>query len=301
MSLYGIGILLAFLAPAFFAGGNILDSYLSNTIFKRLTVLIFITTLCYVVSLPLLWWFQPLHLVSFPLLVVAFLLAVMDIIYQYPYYWALRRTDTSIVVSLFSIGKIFVPAFAFLLVHEQLTILQYVGFFMIIFSTMYLSLDSKKWAFNAAFFLMFFVSLILAGQTVLYKYAFSQDSSWISVFSAVMVVELVLMSFSFINSNNRRDLRLILRSFNKNGAPLLGMEALSLVGNIFTLISLSIIPATVMTGIGSIQPLVALAYAEVFERRRKKFFHESLRYEGVRKKFILFVCIIVGTLLVAMG
>jgi len=301
MSLYVLGVACALAAPAFFAAGNVFDSYLSNAIFKRLTVLIWITSAFYVVCLPVAWLFEPAHLLPAPLLLIAFLVAVTEILYQFPYYWALRRADTSIVVSLFSLGKIFVPVFAYLLVGEHLAPLQYSGFFLIISCTVALSMDMKQFRFNIAFFHMAVVSLLLAGQTALFKYAFTLDGGLSSVFSAAMIMEFLLMSLAFINRDNRRDFKFVLRSLRRVSLPLLGMELSSFVGSMISMFALSLIPATVSSGLSSVQALFALLYAELFERQRRKYFHESLSKKRVHRKVALFALIILGTLLVAAG
>ena len=66
-----------------------------------------------------------------------------------------------VVNALFSLGKIAVPFFAFFLVHERISDIQYLGFFIIIFSSLALTLNIRRLHLNTSFFLMLFVSIIL--------------------------------------------------------------------------------------------------------------------------------------------
>src|SRR5206468_147478 len=108
------------------------------------------------------------------LLAVAAGIALIEVVYQFPYYWSFRKTDTSIVTSLFSFGKILVPFLAFFVVKERLSVHQYIAYFGITVCATLLAFDPKKFRLNRAAWLMLGVSAILSVQTVLYKYAFDQ-------------------------------------------------------------------------------------------------------------------------------
>jgi drug/metabolite transporter (DMT)-like permease len=70
--------------------------------------------------LPLLWiegspGFLPARLIPYVILMGA-----MEFGYYWLYYEALKHEDTSIVSSLFSIGKVFIPLGAFFILSERL-------------------------------------------------------------------------------------------------------------------------------------------------------------------------------------
>jgi uncharacterized membrane protein len=129
MPRYLLGIISAFLAPIQDAWANILDSYLSNKLFERITTLVLFSSAFNVVVLPLVWLFARPHFLSARLLMIVSGISLIEVIYQFPYYWSFRKTDTSIVTSLFSFGKIFVPFLAFFAVKERLSIPQYIAYF----------------------------------------------------------------------------------------------------------------------------------------------------------------------------
>jgi uncharacterized membrane protein len=113
MPRYLIGIIIAFFTPVLHGWANVLDSYLSNTLFKRLTTLIFFSAAINVLFLPCIWIFGLPHILSTQVLGFTILISVIDILYQYPYYLALKKADTSIVVSMFCFGEILVPFLPF--------------------------------------------------------------------------------------------------------------------------------------------------------------------------------------------
>src|SRR4029077_14556199 len=121
----------AFATPALHAAANILDSYCANRIFKRIAVLIFFSTAANLLFVPLGLLVEPPHAIPLQLFWAIGAIALIEVGYQYPYLWSLRRTGTTVVTSLFSFGKIFTPVFAFLLVGERLTFHQYLGFLAI--------------------------------------------------------------------------------------------------------------------------------------------------------------------------
>lgn len=174
MSVYLLGILSAFSEPILHAWSNILDNYFANKIFRRLAPLIFLSSMVGVCMLPLVWFLDAPSLVSFKLGSILFVISVIEVLYLYPYYWSLRHADTSIVASLFSLGKIFVPVLAFFLVDERLTALQYSGFFILVIANILITFDFQKMRLNKAFALMFMVSFILSLQAVLLKYTYEQ-------------------------------------------------------------------------------------------------------------------------------
>ncbi len=128
--------------------------------------------------LPVIWFLDAPSFVSLKLGLLLFVISVIEVLYLYPYSWSLRHTDTSVVASLFSLGKIFVPVFAFILVNERLTALQYSGFFILVIANILITFDFRKMRLNKAFALMFMVSFVLSIQAVLLKYTYEQGVGW---------------------------------------------------------------------------------------------------------------------------
>lgn len=92
----------------------------------------------------------------------------LDIVYLYPYYTAMKVIDTSIVAALFSLGQITIPVMTYLWLDERLSLTQYIGFAIIIMSSIALSIKGTKIPkLNRAFYYMVGASLLRAFYVVL--------------------------------------------------------------------------------------------------------------------------------------
>ena len=191
-------ILLAFLTPLLHALSCIVDAHFSNNIFKKVPSLVFYATISNIIIIPFLFFFGTPTIPSLEILAILFIIALIEVCYQIPYYHALRNIDTSIVVALFSLGKISVPVLAYFIVNEKLSLTQYFGFGIILLSTFWLNFDIKKLKINIAFFLMLVVSLLLSLSSVLSKYSlqsfdFVTVLFWGSIFATSISLSLLLL------------------------------------------------------------------------------------------------------------
>jgi len=297
MSSYLIGILAAFASPILHGASNTIDSYLYNGIFHRLTPLIFFSTALNLLFLPLVFIFGWPAFVSANIAIILFGIALIEVLYQYPYFWSLRRTDTSVVAALFSLGKVSVPLFAFFIVGERLAPLQYVGFFVLILSSMALSAERISLRFDRTFLFMLSASLLLSLESVLYKYVFEQGVSWSSAMVWTMALEFFIAGVMVLTPKNLAEIVALRPKIKQVGLPLTIMQFLSWSGSAGSAYALSLIPVSVVKGIGSTQALFVLVYALFFAKRYPHLFREYIGHDGVRKKIFLFACIIVGVVL----
>jgi drug/metabolite transporter (DMT)-like permease len=298
MSEYVKGILSAFAEPIIHAWANILDNYFSNSLFERLTPLIFFCQLTNLFFLPVIFFFDPPKMLPEQFFVIFAIIALIEILYQYPYFWSLRRADTSVVNALFSLGKISVPIFAFFLVHEHIATLQYLGFFLIVLSTIALTLEPKKLRLNSAFFLMLFVSVILCLQSVLFKYLYDQGVSWGSSIVWAGIFEFALAFLLVLLPMNFKHLKESTKRVSKIGPLFLLAQFLTWSGEAAGTFAVSLIPVSIAKGIGSTQPIFVLLYAALFRKKSSVMFKEELRSGDILKKVICFGCIVAGTILI---
>ena len=295
---YVISVLIAFLEPVLHAWSNILDNYFSNTLFPNLAVLLFFGTLLNVVFLPLVLFFDPFVGVPLSLLWILAIIAVVNVAYAFPYYWALRHADTSVVASLFSLGKIFVPLLAFLIVGEVLLLPQYIGFGLIILSSALLTLDLRKLKINKAFFLMLLVSFVLSFQTILYKYVFEAGVNWGSVVATLTLMELIIAAGIMFALMRPRAILDDLRTIRTNWKLFVTQQGLEWGGNVSASYAVSALPVTVAQSIVGTQPLFVLVYALLFGKKLGHVFKEQTARGDLAKKGVLFALTIIGTVLV---
>src|SRR5579864_4549371 len=105
MSPYILGFLLVILSVILHAGANSIDSVFANKLFKRLATVVFLSQLIGLVFLLVIAVISPPTVISVKVGAALFICAVVEIFYLFPYYWSFREADTSVVTSLFSLGK----------------------------------------------------------------------------------------------------------------------------------------------------------------------------------------------------
>ena len=156
-------IFVALLSPLIWAGSQILDSHVSNNLFKKNSSVIFYLGLTNLLVLPFIVWWGGADVLIFPkeiwwIITVA---AALEVGYQIPYFRALKRMDVSIIAAMFSFGRIFMPVLAYYIVGEELSLIQYIGFFVIIGATMVLNLKrTDRLRLDISFYLMLCASFI---------------------------------------------------------------------------------------------------------------------------------------------
>ena len=286
-------ILLAFLTPLLHALSCIVDAHFSNNIFKKVPSLVFYATISNIIIIPFLFFFGTPTIPSLEILAILFIIALIEVCYQIPYYHALRNIDTSIVVALFSLGKISVPVLAYFIVNEKLTLTQYFGFGIILLSTFWLNFDIKKLKINIAFFLMLVVSLLLSLSSVLSKYSlqsfdFVTVLFWGSIFATSISLSLLLLP------QYRTDIVSSFPQYKKRIKLFLSNELLNQGGTLAGTIALAHLPVLAVKSIGSSQSIFTLLLGFVLYKIFGKSFKENLTRQEVIKKLISFTAIIIG-------
>lgn len=246
--------------------------------------------------IPLIFLIQRPELLPLQLLPVIIAISLIDVLYLFPYYKALQHADTSVVISLFSLGKIFVPVLAFLLVGEVLALFQYLGFFLIVLSGTFLTLDFRRFRFTKAFWYMSLCSFLIALEVVLYKYSFGSVSwstsfVWADLFSVLFVAPMLL--FPPLRHN-------IYDHFIhfRQKLPLFVLEEfLTFTGMAALVIAISLTSVTIVNAIGSLQPFFVLLYAVVLKKKIPAAFKEQTDAFSMVRKVSLFAVMAIGVVL----
>ena len=286
-------ILLAFLTPLLHALSCIVDAHFSNNIFKKVPSLVFYATISNIIIIPFLFFFGTPTIPSLEILAILFIIALIEVCYQIPYYHALRNIDTSIVVALFSLGKISVPVLAYFIVNEKLSLTQYFGFGIILLSTFWLNFDIKKLKINIAFFLMLVVSVLLSLSSVLSKYSlqsfdFVTVLFWGSIFATSISLSLLFLP------QYRTDIVSSFPQYKKRIKLFLSNELLNQGGTLAGTIALAHLPVLAVKSIGSSQSIFTLLLGFVLYKIFGNSFKENLTRQEVIKKLISFTAIIIG-------
>lgn len=291
-------IIFALLEPFLHGLANVIDNHFTNNLFKKTTTLVFFASFTNVLFLPIIFILDFPSLITPSQIPFFIILGVTGIGYLYPYYKALQNDDTSVVVSLFSLGKIFVPLFAFFLVGEILDPLQYLGFFVVILGATLLTLNGKqKFSLNNSFFWMILCTFIIAFEVVIYKYIFNLMSwgtgfTWATLFSFLFALPLIFIA------KTRKNIFSQIKTFKANFKLFALEEFLTFGGSAASTFAISLTSVTFVSAISSFQPVVALLYALVLGRFFPKVFKEDVTIISIIKKLILFVVMVLGVIII---
>lgn len=290
-------ILIAFLEPVLHALANTLDSNLTNRLFKNAWALTVFIAVADILFLPAIWLFNKPQLISLSLVPYVLIIAFIELFYSYPYYKALQNSDTSIAISLFSLGHVLVPILAFFFVGEKLLPIQYLGFLIIVFSSAALTYNPKeKLKLNKSFFYMLFSSSLLAIEVVIYKHVFNQVSWGTGFFWTIAVSAMIgLLSYAIpkVGVNIQSELPHLRRYY----LIILLVGLVGFIGNIGFSYTVSQVSPTVSRSISSFQPIFVLVYAIIFKKYFPLAFKEEVNLRNMVQKIILFIAIAVGVIL----
>ena len=286
-------VLIAFLTPLLHALSCIVDAHFSNNIFKKVPSLVFYATISNIIIIPFLFFFGTPIIPPLEILAILFIISLIEVCYQIPYYHALRNIDTSIVVALFSLGKIAVPVLAYFIVNEKLNFTQYCGFGIILLSTFLLNFDIKKLKINIAFFLMLVVSLLLSLSSVLSKYSLQSVDFVTVLFWGSLFATSISLSLLFL-PQYRTDIISSFPQYKKRIKLFLSNEILNQGGTLAGTIALAHLPVLAVKSIGSSQSIFTLLLGFVLYKIFGNRFKENLTRQEVIKKLISFTAIIIG-------
>ncbi len=291
-------LIFALLNPILHGFANIIDNHFTNNLFKKTTTLIFFASFTNLLFLPIILYLDFPSFITPSQIPFFILLGLTGIGFLYPYYKALQNDDTSIVVSLFSLGKIFVPLLAFFFVGEILNPIQYLGFFVIILSAASLTLNRhQKFRPNPSFFWMILCTLIIALEAVIYKYVFTLMSwgtgfTWATLFSSLFALPLIFIA------KTRGDIISQIKTFRANFRLFAFEEFLTFGGSAASTFAISLTSVTIVSAISSFQPVVVLLYALIFGRFFPQVFKEDIATKSLIKKIILFVVMVLGVIII---
>lgn len=292
-----LGILVAFIGPMAHAVSNIFDAAVSGTVFKRISTTIFYVNLTNILGILCLPLFGPIHLLPLAAWILVGLLAVINIGYQFPYFAALNRTDTSVVAALFQIEKVFIPVWAFLIVGEVLHPIQYLGFGIIILFSLLLNISRKtNIKINSGFWLMCLVGIMLSFEGTFYK-ALLEHTDWVSAAFWVAVISFVMQFMMIFIRTTRQDIVKSFGKYRRRFGTFVFMEFFDQLGAFSPIFALSLIPVVVESGIQSVQPIFVALYGLILAKVFGKRFHEDISRGVMIKKMLCFVMISVGVVM----
>jgi drug/metabolite transporter (DMT)-like permease len=299
MSIPLLSFLPAIASPASYAVCNITDNYLAGRFKGKLSTLLASERLLQLsIILPFIFYFAaPMISIPLPLLGIMALCATLHFIQIFPYYIALKHSDTSIIVSLFSLGKIFVPILATCFLGEHLKPVQYIGFFMIIGASFALTFNPRKFHINQSLLYMCVSSLLGATIAVLGKYVLMQGIDW----ELCTLWEYAfggVIAFIVISAVSPRKFTSTWKDKSTRTKKMFfAGSVFAIAGTGLFLLALSLLPTSIAVAINSTQALFVGLYAKLFDKKLPGLFKENSSNLHPAIKYTGLLTIIAGTIL----
>lgn len=283
--------LLALIAPALFALINIIDDNLLRNVYRSAHFGAIISGLFGLLPLGALFFVD----ISVPTPFVAalgLLAGFLTVMYYYFYFRGLEVEKPSVVISLFSLAPALIPFLAYFFLKEVLTLNQYLGFGIILFSSLAISAtDIKKFKFSPAFLLVGFGAFIFAVVSVIGKYVYTEVDFWTGYMLFSMGMGLGAL-FLVISTKKGRDFG---KEFKKNFkkwilvftlVELLGISA-EFVGNL----AISKGPVSIVKVVEGVQPIYVLLFAVLFFPFFPKYLRDAAGKNKLRNGFLMLLMI----------
>lgn len=292
-------IFLAFLAPIFFSISILIDSHLVNNIFKNKFTLLALSGILNLVFLPIILLIWTPNYFDINLLWAFLLIAFLEVFYLLPYFKALENDDSSSIAAFFTLWRIIIPILSYFIAKETLNPQQYIWFFIIIFSTFWLSLSKSNWKIklNKSILYMILSALLVSLSAVIWKYIFNSIDFitwffWVSLFTFFINI-----SF-FLSKKVRIDAKKNFNLFLWNFKLFFLNETVIFIWMLITNYAISLWSVSIVKAISSVSAFYILFFTVIFTRFAPHLFKENITIESIYKKSFWFLFIVIWTFLI---
>lgn len=285
--------LIACLSRISFAFCNILDAHFSNGVFKNAVSQTFffgLYVLFLVLIFPFFYDLTPLPVELFPWCIVA---GACLALHGIPYLSALRQADTSIVVSLFTLGRVFAPILSIFLVNEELNFNEYAGFVITLIGCLWHAYKPTQARIDVNLVLKMILSgLMVAGFSVCSKKIFLEADVitgmyYVYLFDAICSVSTILIP------RYQKDTIDTLK-MSKVIVPYSSVVFFALLGHTLSFYAISLTKVTYVILIGQFQAFFALLISVFLYKVRQLKHKESLLIPDMYRKCVGFLIMALG-------
>lgn len=296
-------ILIAMIAPILWGLTNYIDKLLLRRHIAStqdvVTLLVFSTITSLFAVLPITFILSP-DIFAFPRTTILTLVSVgiLGALAVWLYLLALDQDDVSTVVALFQTIPVFGILFSYILLGEMLTLTQLVACVLIIFGSLFISVDISDVRHlrikHRTLLFMLSSSALFALFETMFKFAaldapFATSIFWEHV--GLVLVGVVLLSFESVR-------RRFIAVFTTGGAKVVGAnltgELLTICGNVLTNFALLLAPVALVLTVTGMQPMFVFLLGILFTVFAPKYVQESLTPRVLMHKFCAIALILVG-------
>lgn len=296
-------LIIAFLAPLLWAVSNFIDKFLISKYFKggTGTLVIYSCLIGIPVSLLILLFKPEVLSINLGTAFLVLLNGFLYISFLFPYFKALEKADTSVVIPMFQTIPVITYILAFFVLGETFTNIQFLASSLIILGAIGISLkfDGRKTRFRSdVVFLMLLASFIVALNSLLFKFFAIELNFWtVSFWQYLGFSALGILLLLFVKGY-RKD---FLSSFKKNGKKIISLNIMNEVINIsavliFTFATL-LAPLSLIWVINGFQPLFVFLMGLLLTLFLPHLLKEEISKKIILQKIIFIILMLVGAYL----
>src|SRR5215471_17463464 len=296
-------LIFAILGPLSWAVSTHIDKYLVDKYFRDsdTAVLIVFTAIVGVVSLPVIWLFEP-GVVSLPL-TAKIVMTISGILYMGAilfYLRAIQSEEASGVAPFFQLATIFTLSLAYLFLGEDLGLTQLSGIVLIVAGALVLSIHGRDFRQHfklRLLLLMVAATFIIALSAVLFKYFAVEESFWGTTFWTFVGQGVFGVSILLIPAYYRQFLAL----FKQSPGAVIGVNAanelINLGGGLGVRYASLLAPVALVSAVSSTTTLFVFAVGVLLTLFVPKFGREDLSARNLLRKGFAAVLVTLGVLL----
>jgi len=288
-------IVFALLAPGFWAMNSITTKVLIDKKFQKpIPFMIFLLLIDMFFAFGV-FLLLPITFV-YPYSIYAMLTGALGMTASLFYLKALRMEEASRISSLIQMSPIFIAILSSIFLGEVLALQQYFGIVLIVVASMLISYRRVKAGrrLSPALKFMLVFALGVAAYNIFTKYVMNYISYWMFFFWDVMGFISTTPVLLLIPKVRKDFLKIISSLDKKTIAGGVLNESLWFLGSVSMLVAISLSYVSIVSSIGALQPLFALAYTILLSLFIPSILKEEITRFNVAQKLFAVLLIFVG-------
>jgi len=205
------------------------------------------------------------------------------------YFSMLKKEDISNLIGFMYTYPLIVALLSFIFLKEILSMTGYLGMALIIIGVLAISLRLKKIKLRASLWMLVIFIMIVAVTEFFIKVAISDIPAFNGIAINTFVMGLTVTTLFFGKTTRKTFFKEI-----KNIRFAAVAESCTFMGVITLYVAMTNMPATIVTSIGAIQPLVVIIFERIFHR----IFGGMIRDDVLLKKIIPIIIIAIGVIMI---
>lgn len=293
-------IFYALLAPAVYAVVNFIDKYLLSKEVKDYNAMPIYTAITGFVVGTLFWVVNGFPLLSSRDSLIVIATGILTTWSLIAYFKALSFEETSKVIILFQMLPIVTLLLSFLFLKETITPKQFIGFILIIFASIAVSVEKEKKGFilSPAFFYILIYDILWAASGVLIKFAINANSFWKILSYESWGIGIGGIMVYLIISPIRNAFNKSLKKITKRALSIIALnEGVFVLAKSLTFFAFSLGPVALVSVLENTQTFYGIIFGFALTIIAPSIFKEDISRKGLVKKLVASIILFLGILL----